>query len=342
MDRSKPHKYQLQLSPSEINDRIQELAFFERAALEDATQKCQDSIVRCYTTFCQSLKVPPFPVSYTSLGLYLVQYCHRFGNTTRSIPTILSHLKRANRAHADEWLDTPSQLQLDDVVAGLKKYDRTAPKRKMPITHTVIADIMSVANMANIRDYQHVTMSKVAHDALLRGKELIKLRVGDLVWSSDRSKVIVTVHTSKANKIGPPEFITLGDYGPTSAVAFLREYVRIMRFEEQQMTSSHPLWPIITPTEEVNWSQPTTKAYFVGYARQLLTVAGYPAHAYSGHSYRSGGATDLWASHRCRARTIQLFGRWKSDAYRLYIRDNPQETAEEVTQALAFFAFSSL
>ena len=61
------------------------------------------------------------------------------------------------------------------------------------------------------------------------------------------------------------------------------------------------------------------------------------AHLFAGHSYRSGGATDLWESNRCRPLTIKLHGRWKSDAYRLYIRDNPAKTAAEVAKALAFF-----
>ena len=76
-------------------------------------------------------------------------------------------------------------------------------------------------------------------------------------------------------------------------------------------------------------------------ARTLLTRAGYPAMRYAGHSYRSGGATDLWDSNRCRPLTLKIHGRWKSDAYRLYIRDNPHKTAAEIAQAMAFFDHAS-
>lgn len=337
---SKPaqHKYEMQLSDSEIRARYNELKFFERAALEDSTRKCMDSVVRCYITYCRSMRIRAFPVTYPSIGLYLVQYCHKFGHTTRSIPGIISHLKRANRSYSDEWLDAASEASLDDLVKGLRKFDKSSPRRKHPMTHKVISDIQRVVNMQTLEGYQHITMSRIAHDALLRGCELVKLKIGDLVWSAEMSAVRMTIHTSKANKDGPTEYVSLRDYGPQSAVAFLREYVRIMGFAARGKRSSQPLWPVVSPDGHVNWGQATTKSSFVSLARKYLAQAGYAQQMYSGHSYRSGGATDLWASHRARGRTIQLHGRWKSDAYRLYIRDNPQDTVEEVTHALAFFS----
>jgi hypothetical protein len=98
-----------------------------------------------------------------------------------------------------------------------------------------------------------------------------------------------------------------------------------------------PLWPFIDDLETVSWSTSTSKHKFIQRSRHLLARAGYSPKLYAGHSYRSGGATDFWESQRCRPLTIKLQGRWKSEAYRLYIRDNPRCTAQEVAQALAFF-----
>ena len=71
--------------------------FFESMAIEESTRVNLTSVVRRYVHFCKCLGLRPFPVSFKTLGLYLVQYCHRHGHTTRSVPGILSHLKRANR-----------------------------------------------------------------------------------------------------------------------------------------------------------------------------------------------------------------------------------------------------
>lgn len=332
------HKYELDISSEGISHLMTELSFFERAALEESSRKCMTSIVRCYSIFCGSIRLNPFPVSFESVALFLIQSCHKFGNTTRSIPGMLSHLKRANRSYSNEWLDARSEQRLEDVIKGLKKFDRSQPRRKLPMTHNILSDIAAVADMRSIRDFQHVTMSRVAHDALLRGTELINLKVGDLLWSEDETQVTIVIHLSKANKTGPAERVTLRDYGSSSGAAFLKDYVRIMRFQDQLMASTQPLWPTVAPSGQVMWNTSTTKAYFVGYARYLLERAGYDSSKFSGHSYRSGGATDLWASYRCRAHTIQLYGRWKSEAYRLYIRDNPQDTVEEVADAMSFFA----
>ena len=331
------HKYDIDISPAELETRRQELSMIERMALESLSWQVVESTERCYATFCRSANITAFPVSFESLGLYLIQYCRRFGHTTRTIPSIVSYLKRANRRYSTVWLDDSSQLRLDDLIAGLKKFDRSTPARKLPMTHTVMADIQRVAVMTKHKHYQHIVMSKVAREALLRAKELIQLRHCDISWASDRRSVTVIIHMSKANKTGPPERVILSDFGESSAVAFLRQYVDIMRKGFPITPSTQPLWPFISDQGNISWATATTKANFVSLARQLLSKAGYPAQSYSGHSYRSGGATDLWDSQRCRPLTIKLHGRWKSDAYLLYIRDNPHRTAAEVTQALAFF-----
>lgn len=331
-------KYVFENTRHSMKQRMTELAFFERMALEESTRANMASVVRCYVQFCESLGLRPFPVSFRTLGLYFVQYCHRFGHTTRSVPGILSHIKRANRSRGGSWLSEGDKARLDDVIAGLKKYDRTPSARKLPMTHDVLDAVQAVADMTVLRHYQHITMARVAHDALLRGVELVKLRVADLKWAQDGKAVTLLIHLSKANKVGPVERVTISDFGDTSAVAYLREYTRLMGFPPG---SSCPLWPVISPAGVVNCSKPTPKRAFVALARQLLAKAGFPAKDYSGHSYRSGGATDLWRSNRCRPLTIKLHGRWKSDAYRLYIRDNPEDTAAEVAAALSFFATAS-
>jgi integrase len=331
------HKYDIHISAADLETRRQELSMIERMALEANSWKAVESVERCYTTFCRSANLKAFPVSYESLGLYLIQYCRRFGHTTRTIPTIVSHLKRANRRFSTTWMDEASQLRLDDLIAGLRKFDRTAPARKLPMTHRVMADIQRVADATTHKHFQHIVMSKVAREALLRAKELLQLRHCDIRWNDTRTTVTITIHMSKANKVGPPEHVTLTDFGATSAVAHLRCYMEVMAAGFPKGTSTQPLWPSISENGTVFWATATTKLNFVALARQLLTKAGYPAMRYSGHSYRSGGATDLWDSQRCRPLTIKLHGRWKSDAYLLYIRDNPERTAAEVTQALAFF-----
>ena len=268
-------KYAYGNSPRDMQLRLNELAFFERMAIEDSTRANLTSVVRRYVFFCKCLGLRPFPVSFTALGLYLVQYCHRHGHTTRSVPGILSHLKRANRCRGGIWLSDGDKARLDDVIAGLKKYDRSPSARKLPMTHDVLAAIQEMGDMTSLHHYQHMTMARVAHDALLRGAELMKLRVADVEWSADGKTVILHIHLSKANKVGPSERVAISDYGDTSAVAYLREYFRLLGLQERRATAG-PLWPVISPSGVVNRSKFTSKQAFVAVARQLLTKAGFP------------------------------------------------------------------
>jgi hypothetical protein len=129
-------KYVYGNSPRDMQLRLNELAFFERTAIDKSTRVNLTSVVRRYFSFCQCLGLRPFPVSFKTLGLYLVQYCHRHGHTTRSVPGILSHLKRANCCRGGAWLTEGDKTRLDDVIAGLK--------RKLPMTHDVLAAVQEV------------------------------------------------------------------------------------------------------------------------------------------------------------------------------------------------------
>ena len=265
-----------------------------------------------------------------------MQHCRWFGNTARSTPTTVSHLKRANRPYGP-WLGDEAEWRLQGVVATLRKRDPVPSRQKLPRTHKVLGSAERVANLRPHQQYQVVVVARVAHGALLRGIELVRLRLGNTRWSADRRQLTTAIFYSKAHKqVAEPELVTTTDYGPQSAVAWLRRYWQVVRVGGRP--PAYPLWPQVEVSGATNWSGATSKPAFVSRVKAFLTRAGYPAHRYSGRSFRSGGATDLWDSHKCRPLTVKLRGRWRSDAWRLYVRDNPQERAEEVAQALAFFA----
>lgn len=332
--------YDFHMSDTEFDARMTELLHLESSSLEPATRAALDSHVRSYTAFCRSARVQAFPVSFVSVGLFLVQYCRWSGHTARSIPPILSHLKRANRQYSTRWLSEEETWRLADLITTLKKKDANPPRQKLPVTHAVMNAMQAAANLHNHQDFQLVTMCRVARDALLRGVELTNLLIGEIQWNLYRTEATISIHYSKAHKrMDEPERVTISDYGPGSGVAFLREYFRVMGLDNR--APAYPLWPFIDDFGSVSWSTFTSKYKFILRSRQLLQRSGFPAKQFAGHSFRSGGATDLWESQRCRPLTIKLHGRWKSDAYRLYIRDNPRRTAQEVAQAMAFFESSS-
>ena len=53
--------------------------------------------------------------------------------------------------------------------------------------------------------------------------------------------------------------------------------------------------------------------------RQALLEAGVDSRPYSGHSFHSGTAT-MAAKRGVQDSTIRMLGRWRSDAFQLYIK----------------------
>jgi len=64
---------------------------------------------------------------------------------------------------------------------------------------------------------------------------------------------------------------------------------------------------------------PVSKSFFSVQLKNALTWAGLPHESYKGHSFRIGAATTA-AMRGMSDEDIQRMGRWKSQAFRKYIR----------------------
>ena len=78
---------------------------------------------------------------------------------------------------------------------------------------------------------------------------------------------------------------------------------------------------------------PLTRSYFVSKVKEALTEAGIDNSCYSGHSFRSGAATTA-AEQGIGETTIKTFGRWRSNAYQVYIK-TPRAQLAGVSRRLA-------
>jgi hypothetical protein len=260
-----------------------------------------NSAARLYATFCQLAGLPAFPVSAHSLMAYCVDYVHR-GNTPASLDSIISRLKAYSVEAGHAWLPYSQWVHVRKVKRGLARAFKEAPKRAAAFTLRVLGKVLDAVDATAPQEVMVATMCAVAHNGLLRGGELLKLTVGDLVWRDQtRTRCFIRLVESKTNQFGPPEEI------PYQAPLF----------------PSDPLDP---------GSPPISRDAFVAVMRTLLARAGLPGAAYTGHSFRSGGATDLFHG-KCRLHTIKLQGRWLSEAIYIYVRDCPVSREKEVGQA---------
>lgn len=85
-------------------------------------------------------------------------------------------------------------------------------------------------------------------------------------------------------------------------------------FQQYQRPPNAPLFEIAPDC-------PLTRAIFVSSIRGALSRAGYDCSLFAGHSFRRGGASAA-AQAGYSDYEIQLLGRWRSDAYKLYIESD--------------------
>lgn len=125
-------KYVYGNSPRDTQLRLNEMAFFERMAIEESTRVNLTSVVRRYVSFCECLGLRPFPVSFKDPGPLLGPILPSPWpyNTLGAWDPVA--LKRASRCRGGVWLSEGVKAPLDDVVAGLTKYDRSPSARKLP------------------------------------------------------------------------------------------------------------------------------------------------------------------------------------------------------------------
>jgi integrase len=289
-----------------------------------------NSTARLDQTFCLLAGFSPWPVTLRAVIYFCVDYVLR-GNSPATLCSVLSRLKRHCLEQGWTWLNSTQWFYVRAVRQGLRRLYQEEPTRATACTLAIIQGMLEVVSAANTIEFMTFVMIVVAHNGLLRGGELRDIKVGDLRWdNTERTRCSIRIGKSKTNQFGKPDWVPYEDWHPTSAVAFLRAYVAMLNLDNQSPEA--PLFPH-DPTSVMGW-RCQSRATFSRRFRSLLARAGFEPKNYSGHSFRSGGATDLF-NGRCRPHMIKLQGRWLSDAIWIYVRDCPEFRRSEVSAAFA-------
>lgn len=292
-----------------------------RFTMEDLapnSRRSYASNVRGFYRFCASHSLTPFPITRSTLSLYAAHWMLK-GNKYSSFKGIRSSLKYQSFLLGHPWLDATDLEWMKKLCKGINRTIHHTPRRAAPLTVDILFRMAAIADFSQLSHVQFLTMAFVAHDGLLRANELFELRLSDVTFHDDDS-ISLRIRRSKANQSGPAETVILV---PSDALCGASTLQALWR--RQDLSSIRRRYPN-------RRLFPVFKQAWVDYLRSLLTQLGLPAQDFTGHSFRSGGATDLWAADTP-PRLIQLHGRWASDSFWLYIRHNPHLNAQAVAAA---------
>lgn len=88
------------------------------------------------------------------LAMYMVDYCHHQGHTSRSLSGIQGSLKTYSTQNGHAWLTRDHERIIREVRKRLASHDHSVPLRKLPITSAIITKLsLSTMDLRHADDH---------------------------------------------------------------------------------------------------------------------------------------------------------------------------------------------
>ena len=273
------------------------------------------SAIRQYLYFVHYFHLPILPASVETIVCFL-----EFMSLTSSFGHLKHLLSSLKYLHLGYNLDFPStNFQLDTTMQGLKRKLARVPFQVLPLTPMVLRAMYGFLDMNKNEDLALWCSYLIAFFGLLRKKNVVPqgLKHDPLKVLSRRNfsfdltdyRIYMYVGFSKTNQFGAKDLVLPIPGNSDPALDPFRHLQEL--FRRINVPSSSPAFSY-GQGKYINYSTFTTRL------KSLLTIAGFPASQYSGHSFRRGGASYL---HACggTALMVQSAGDWSSSCFTRYI-----------------------
>jgi len=254
-----------------------------------------------------------FPAK-TKTVISFIAYCFQKGYATSSITSVLSALSFVHKMHGQE--DPTATFMVRKLLQGAAKL-RPSGDQRAPVTKAILHQLVRSTPHISHCYYNSILTSAMyllAFHAFLRIGEIAVtstaksnnvLQVSQLAITSSGCTVVFYAYKHYQ---GPP--VTLAIPAHTDPlfcpVKAMRMYLAL------RGNSPGPLFVFPGGT-------PVSKSFFGEQLKKSLSWAGLPTTCYKGHSFRIGAATTA-AMQGVSDEEIQRMGRWKSQAFKKYIR----------------------
>jgi hypothetical protein len=250
------------------------------------------------------------------------------------VGSVVSALKLYSLYNKIKWLGEAGRVRVAAVVRELEFQDTTPVKQVRPITVTMIATMVANMDLEDPMQLYVAMAMALCHDSLMRSGELLGgLRVEDFEWDFESRCVTVHLYRTKSHRRGGPQKVRVGDFeGQSSAYKLLLRWFDL--FDLWSTPKAHVMPRVDNRSRvrgaELDFGSPATARWWKKAIGAELVRIGVDPSFYSGHSFRAGGATDLFVAGVPYS-TIKKMGRWRSDAALKYHRDELDVAADVAT-----------
>ena len=176
------------------------------------------------------------------------------------------------------------------LVKALQREDLHPLQRKLPLQEHHLQRFTALVDRRNPHQLLTLLLLYLGHDGLLRAGELTSsLLTTDVLWAPDRTALSLRFTRSKTCLTGPGFLVQFRDRPTPNAVSLMHEWWDLMGLHHSRTVC---LFPKRLSVTRFNWSQSISYDSVVNRVKGI----GLPAEDYSGHSLRTGGATDLFVA----------------------------------------------
>lgn len=279
-----------------------------------------------YAAWCLDKGLDAWPIRYHTLSEFIAHYVSKNNQSAKSLQNLISALKCYCVSTNKEWITVQDAYKINRLVKAFEYMDPHDNKIRLPATMDIILKVLDSMNQEVIEDRYFALMMLLMHNGMFRAGELFKgIKVRDIEWNEESQEVTFIIRRSKKNRKGRAERVTLRNYGDFSGYAALRAW-----FEEHNLWSDVDKY-VFPYIERKRKNQPTRLNFNknASYSRWEKDITRYfdaaqlPGNNYTGHSFRAGGATDLFLVNTSYP-TIKKVGRWKSDSAMDYFKGDDQ------------------
>lgn len=217
--------------------------------------------------------------------------------------------------------DVTNNFLVSKVLEGFRRSFKKSDAR-LPITPSILSKILATLPRVCINAYElklFTSAYTLAFWGLFRIGELVVdssnnsnaahsvLLRSDVCLSEDNTKLSVHLRMSKTDQYGKGTSINIPRSQNTICAVS-----KMVDFLESRPQNDGPLFCHFN-------GKPLTKYQFSSMLNKTITLAGFGESGYKSHSFRIGAATALSMAGFSDER-IKEFGRWKSSAFKSYIR----------------------
>ncbi len=280
-----------------------------------------------FLKFCVENGIDPFPVRECDLMMFCaeqVRLDHAVSTAKSYLTAIYSfNMRLGFEPYHKEFRALPNLVQAMKRKLGLGKR-----RERLPITVDVLVAFRNCMDMSRADHAMLWAMFTTAFLGVLRSGELAPKsltvtqavpRIASIAFTgSGRDEYMsFKLVVSKSDPFRRTVTVHIGKTGHTvCAVAAMKHW---LSFRGKAACDDY----LFVHAD----GQPFLYNDLLFIIKSLATIAGVPSpEKYSGHSFRSGGATAL-ANAGVPLYRIKLMGRWLSDAYELYVRTEPTTLA---------------